>query len=42
MARIRKKGMFIGLAAVLVIALLAVGYMQKERLGIVKVGIPIR
>lgn len=33
MARIRKKGMFIGLAIVLVIALVAVGYMEKERLG---------
>ncbi|MCK5618951.1 MAG: efflux RND transporter periplasmic adaptor subunit, partial [Candidatus Krumholzibacteria bacterium] len=33
MARIRKKGMFIGLAIVLVIAVVAVGYMAKERLG---------
>jgi membrane fusion protein (multidrug efflux system) len=33
MARIRKKGMFIGLAFVFVIAVVAVGYMAKERLG---------
>jgi membrane fusion protein (multidrug efflux system) len=33
MARIRKKGMFIGLAIVLVIAVVAVGYMERERLG---------